>query len=88
MSQESKIEGHKANNQAKENNDSKNTWAEDTNGVRETQEGWLKGSDVENRQGEVKEYDTGKVIGSDGETWIRVHIDKNGNIHGYPVHKK
>ncbi len=26
----------------------------------------------------------GRVIGSEGETWIRVIRDKKGRIHGFP----
>ncbi|GGC77916.1 T7SS effector LXG polymorphic toxin [Enterococcus wangshanyuanii] len=79
--------GHKNNKQAKEQGEEKTTWREGTNGVAETQKGWLEGDELKNRHGEVKEYDTGKVVGSQGETKIRVHIDKHGNIHGYPVKK-
>lgn len=31
-------------------------------------------------------WDSGKELGSDGQTGVRVHIDRKGNIHGYPVH--
>ena len=33
----------------------------------------------------TKGCDTGKVVGQNGETGVRVHIDGKGNIHGYPV---
>lgn len=26
-----------------------------------------------------------KVVGTNGETGVRFHIDSQGNIHGYPV---
>ena len=30
-------------------------------------------------------YLIGRVIGPNGETGVRVHINAKGNIHGYPV---
>ncbi|MFD1900027.1 hypothetical protein GQR36_08110 [Enterococcus termitis] len=44
-----------------------------------------KGDWVRGREGTVKEYESDKVVGSDGiTTEIVVHIDGKGNIHGYP----
>jgi len=51
--------------------------------VYETQNAWIKGSDVPGQPG-AKSYDTGKVIGQNGETWIKVQSSSNG-IHGYPI---
>lgn len=39
-------------------------------------------------RGNIKEappVGAGKPIGTNKETGVRVHIDGNGNIHGYPV---
>ncbi|MBL1226868.1 hypothetical protein, partial [Enterococcus sp. BWR-S5] len=78
-------EGHKNNQQEVDKGESKSTWIDGTNGVAETQEAWEKGRWARGRTGTVKEYDAGRVVGSDGETTkIKVHIDKKGNLHGYP----
>ncbi|WP_211272294.1 hypothetical protein [Enterococcus rivorum] len=75
-------EGHRNNEQSLED---KSTWIDGENGVRETQEAWQKGDWADGREGTVKEYDSGEVVGSDGVTTeIVVHIDGKGNIHGYP----
>lgn len=58
------------------------TWKEGNNGVHDTQEAWEKGEELPDG---TKVWDTGKVVGENGETGVRVHIDKNGHIHGYPV---
>jgi hypothetical protein len=54
--------------------------------VYETQNAWLKGAPVPG-QPQARSYDTGKVIGQNGETWIKVHIDGQGNIHGVPTNR-
>ncbi|MBA4689102.1 MAG: hypothetical protein H2184_18405 [Candidatus Galacturonibacter soehngenii] len=60
----------------------KSTWKSGKTGVNETQKAWLKGKELPDG---TRVWDTGKVVGKNGETGVRVHIDKNGNIHGYPV---
>lgn len=49
-----------------------------------TQEAWVKGTKVK-PDGSVRTYDFNKPIGANGETKVKVHMDKKGNIHGYPV---
>lgn len=61
---------------------SKSSWPEGQNGVQQTQEAWKNGTpDPKKPDGSVR-------IGtaSDG-TRVRVHIDKNNAIHGYPYNK-
>ena len=60
----------------------KSTWANGEDGVHETQEGWLKGSELPDG---TRVWDAGKTTGTQGETGVRVHSDKKGTIHGYPV---
>ena len=62
----------------------KSQWPEGQNGVRLTQEAWVKGTPVK-PDGSVKVYDLGKPVGPNGETRVKVHIDSKGIIHGYPV---
>ncbi|GIP20642.1 polymorphic toxin-type HINT domain-containing protein [Paenibacillus sp. J22TS3] len=62
----------------------KTAWPKGQNGVELTQKAWLKGTRT-SKTGNVRVWDTGKPIGPNGETGIRVHIDSKGNIHGYPV---
>ncbi|WMT18164.1 pre-toxin TG domain-containing protein [Parageobacillus toebii] len=62
----------------------KTQWPEGEDGVKLTQEAWVKGTVVK-PDGSVKIYDFHKPIGVNGETRVKVHIDKKGNIHGYPV---
>ncbi|MDO4787779.1 MAG: hypothetical protein Q4A19_01305, partial [Johnsonella sp.] len=57
-------------------------WKPGNNGVHDTQEGWLNGTELPDG---TKVWDAGKTTGTNGETGVRVHIDKKGNIHGYPV---
>jgi len=64
------------------NNPEKSQWKDGTTGVKETQEGWQKGKELPDG---TKVWDTGKPIGKNGETGVRIHIDGKGNIHGYPV---
>ena len=60
----------------------KSQWKEGSTGVEETQKGWINGQEA---RGETKVWDTGKEVGQNGETGVRVHSDKSGRIHGYPV---
>ncbi|TKI52908.1 hypothetical protein FC756_26650, partial [Lysinibacillus mangiferihumi] len=62
----------------------KSQWSEGQNGVQLTQEAWMNGTPVR-ADGSVKTYDFGTPVGPNGETRVKVHIDKKGNIHGYPV---
>ncbi|WP_198318515.1 phosphoserine aminotransferase [Aeribacillus pallidus] len=62
----------------------KTQWPEGEDGVKLTQEAWVKGTVVK-PDGSVKIYDFHKPIGVNGETRVKVHMDKKGNIHGYPV---
>ena len=50
--------------------------------MEETQEAWMKGHELPDG---TKVWDTGKEIGENGETGVRVHQDSKGIIHGYPV---
>lgn len=60
----------------------KSMWPEGQNGVATTQQGWLNGTQLVDG---TRIWDTGKVIGNNGETAVRVHMNKEGSIHGYPV---
>ena len=60
----------------------KSQWKPGENGVDETQEAWQNGTELPDG---TRVWDTGKVVGQDGETGVRVSIDSDGNIHGYPV---
>lgn len=64
------------------NNPAKSQWKEGTSGVSETQETWLRGTELPDG---TKVWDTGSIVGTKGETGVRIHIDSKGNIHGYPV---
>ncbi|MFA9556078.1 hypothetical protein ACERII_02045 [Evansella sp. AB-rgal1] len=64
---------------------SKSQWPVGENGVKLTQEAWMKGTTVK-FDGSVKTYNFGRVVGPRGETRVKVHINKEGQIHGYPVH--
>ena len=64
------------------NNPDSSQWKEGETGVNETQEAWQHGETLPDN---TKVWDTGKVVGQNGETGVRVHIDNKGNIHGYPV---
>ncbi|TCL41918.1 RHS repeat-associated core domain-containing protein [Harryflintia acetispora] len=61
------------------------TWADDNTGVHETQEGWLNGTELPDG---TKIWDSGRELGTNGETGVRIHIDKKGNLHGYPVNPR
>lgn len=61
---------------------SKTHWPSGENGVVETQKGWMNGTQLPDG---TRVWDSGRVIGENGETGVRVHIDGQGNIHGYPV---
>ena len=52
-------------------------WPEGENGVRLTQEGWVKGEKANMPDGSVKIYK------KDGLK-IKIHLDEKGNIFGYP----
>ncbi|MFC1894383.1 polymorphic toxin type 50 domain-containing protein [Candidatus Dependentiae bacterium] len=56
-------------------NPKKSLWPTNENGVKLTQEGWLKGKPTGNPT--VKTYTKGNLK-------IKVHIDEKGYIHGYP----
>jgi hypothetical protein len=74
------VQGHNNSNLKK------SQWRAGETGVRETQEAWMSGQlDEAVRDGSVRIWDTGTIVGSNGETGVRVHIDSRGNIHGYPV---
>lgn len=62
------------------NNDpTKSQWLEGETGVKQTQEGWKNGNpDPKVSDGSVR---IGQSEGKD----VRVHIDKKGRIHGYPL---
>ncbi|WP_186321409.1 DNRLRE domain-containing protein [Bacillus sp. FJAT-22090] len=62
----------------------KSQWKKGQNGVQYTQEAWMKGTVVK-PDGSVKIYDFGKPVGPNGATKVKVHLDKKGNIHGYPI---
>ena len=58
------------------------TWQPGNNGVHDTQEAWINGTELPDG---TRVWDTGNTVGTNGETGVRVHIDGKGNIHGYPV---
>ncbi|MCL2610829.1 MAG: hypothetical protein FWE02_04025 [Defluviitaleaceae bacterium] len=70
------VEGHP------NNISEKSQWKDGETGVRETQKGWVEGQTA---RGNTRVWDTGRVVGKNGETGVRVHKDSRGNIHGYPV---
>lgn len=57
-------------------NPKKSQWPKGKNGVKETQEAWLKGKATRNP--DIRTYTKDGIK-------IKVHIDKKGNLHGYPV---
>jgi len=67
------VPGH--NNEAK----GKSKWNVGETGVRETQEAWVNGKATNKKDGSVR---TGQS--SDGRN-IKVHQDRKGRIHGYPI---
>lgn len=68
------VKGHPNNT-----NSEKSDWKEGTNGVEESQRGWLEGEETPNIN--VKTHDTGKVVGDDGVTTkIKIHKDNKANI--------
>ena len=66
-------------------NGEKSSWKDGTSGIPETQEGWLKGEVLPDG---TRVWDSGKELGTNGQTGVRVHGDSKGNIHGYPVDPK
>ena len=75
-SQGKRVHGH-----ANDIDPERSKWPEGEDGVHDTQEAWQNGETLPDG---TKVWDTGKVVGENGETGVRVHI-KNGRIHGYPV---
>ncbi|MPM84337.1 hypothetical protein SDC9_131408 [bioreactor metagenome] len=71
------VEGH--NNYV----EGKSTWNPGTTGVNETQQAWENGTELPDG---TRVWDTGRVVGTGGQTGVRVHQDANGRIHGYPVY--
>lgn len=67
------------------NTPDKTIWPPGENGVEITQQGWLNGTQTDRN---TRVWDAGRVIGSNGETGVRVHIDESGMIHGYPVNAR
>ena len=67
------------------NNPNRSQWPEGQTGVNETQQGWQEGTQLPYG---TKVWESGRVIGPNGETGVRVHIDGKGNIHGYPVNPR
>ncbi|MBS7532020.1 RHS repeat-associated core domain-containing protein, partial [Hazenella sp. IB182353] len=65
----------------KNNTPKKTPWPKGETGVNLTQEAWMKGTPI----GHTRVWDAGRVVGTRGETGVRVHIDGKGNVHGYPV---
>ena len=61
---------------------SNSQWQVGENGIQETQEAWENGTELPDG---TRVWDTGRVVGQNGETGVRVHRDGKGNIHGYPV---
>ena len=58
-------------------NPEKSLWPAGENGVELTQEAWVKGKLTRKSDKTVKKY-------TKGDLKIKVHIDENGYIHGYP----
>ena len=63
----------------------KSQWKKGTSGIPETQQGW---NNDEVLPDGTRVWDSGKELGEKGETGVRVHQDKKGRIHGYPVEPK
>lgn len=63
----------------------KSQWQNGQNGDTEIQKGWMNGKTSPDG---TKVWDSGKTIGPNGETGVRVHIDGKGYIHGDPVDPK
>lgn len=63
-------------------NPNKSSWIKGSNGVKETQLAWKNGITLPDG---TRVWDSGIIVGPNGETGVRVHIDSSGNIHGYPV---
>lgn len=78
-------QGKHVNGHPNGNDPNKSKWKDGSSGIPETQEGWLKGEPLPDG---TRVWDTGKKVGENGETGVRVHIDNKGNIHGYPVNPK
>lgn len=75
--------GHPSNKHSLSEGGNKSTWPEGETGVDLTQEGWLKGEPKANNPN-VRVWDTGRVIGSNGETKVNVkYAPGKGTIHGY-----
>lgn len=63
----------------------KTSWPEGEDGVELTQEGWMKGRVLPGNSS-VRVWDTGRVIGPNGETKVNVKFaPSDGMIHGYPT---
>jgi Domain of unknown function (DUF4157)/Bacterial SH3 domain len=67
-------------------NPTKSQWAEGVDHVTETQNAYLKGSPVPG-QPQARSFNTGRPIGENGETWIKVHANSAGEIHGVPIQR-
>lgn len=75
-SQRKHVHGH-----ANDIDPERSKWPEGQDGVHDTQQAWQNGETLPDG---TKVWDSGSVIGENGETGVRVHL-KNGRIHGYPV---
>ncbi len=80
-SQGKHVTGHPNNT-----NPAKTRWAEGVDHVTETQNAYLKGSPVPG-QPQARSFNTGRSMGEGGQTWIKVHINSAGQIHGVPFQR-
>jgi len=64
----------------------KSVWGPNVDHVAETQNAWVNGKPVPG-QPQTRSYNTGKPIGENGETWIKVHREEGGSIHGVPINR-
>ena len=58
------------------------TWQPGNNGVHDTQEAWVNGTELPDG---TKVWDAGNTVGTNGETGVRVYLEGKGNMHGYSV---
>ena len=80
-SQGKHVTGHPNNT-----NPAKTRWAEGVDHVAETQHAYQRGSPVPG-QPQARSFDTGRPVGENGQTWIKVHINSAGHIHGVPFQR-
>ncbi len=63
--------------------DGKSLWRPDVDSIFLTQKAWVEGDPVPH-QPQARSFFAGRTVGLDGESWIKVHMDSDGRIHGHP----